>query len=379
MNKNTKIIILAVVAMIASIIAWHSLSTVFHLNLPAGSFPITKVLVGLIYPVMAFCTFLALVSLCLVLINRTLILLGLFILISWPVFLFFPFSPWLLVILLLQIVVFLYYSHRVHSEMKTFIKFSLSKTLRWGLGLVVTAVILSISLTYYIVTTTEQRDTGKEAIDSLVESSTVMANHILPNQIKGYDPDMTLDDFIFQISSGAIENISGELNKQVQQSFGNPLEENTEALVAELRRKVESGEIDQAMLPPEIRENLYSETLTTKDLVSSDIIQGIFQEQINSARDQLLKNLDIEASGSDKMSEVLSKIIRKYAFQFIGPYEKFINPLMAISLFFALTVFNFVFQALIKLIALIIFKLLRATNFVQIEQEKRNADIVTLE
>lgn len=378
MNKNTKIVILAAVTMIASIIAWHSLATVFNLNLPAGSFPLTKVLIGLIYPVAAFCTFLALVSLCLVLVNRTLLLLGLFVLISWPVFLFFPFSPWLLVIALLQIVIFLYYSHRVHSEMKTFIKFSLTKTLRWGLGLVVTAIILSVSLIYYIVTTVDQRDTEKEAIDGLVESSTVMANRFLPNQIEGYNPDMTLDDFIFQISSGAIENISGELDKQVQQSFGNPMEENTEALVAELRRKVESGEIDETMLPPEIRANLYSETLTTDDLVSSDVIQGIFQEQINTARDELLKNLGIEASGSDKMSEVLAKIIRKYAFQFIGPYEKFINPLLAISLFFALSIFNFVFQALIKLIALVIFKLLRTVNFVEIKQEKRNADIVTL-
>lgn len=378
MTKNTKVIILAVLTVISGIIAWHSLSFAFKLE-TSDSFPIVKVILSLIYPLMALCGFLALVALSAVLIKRQLIRLGIWFTSSIPILFFFPFSPWLLIIALLVVIDFIYFAIRLRHELNSYVKFALTKLLRWGLGLAVAGIILAISLTYYIVTTVEQRDTGKEAIDSLVESSTKLANQIIPSQVEGYQPDMTLDDFIFQISAGAAENISGELNKQIQQSFGDSYEENADALVKELRRKVESGEIDEAMLPPEIQNNLYSEKLTTQDLISSEQVQALFQEQINSARDQLLKNLDIEASGSDKMSDVLTKIIRKYAFQFIGPYEKFITPLMAISLFFALSIFGFLYQALIKLIALAVFKVLNAVDFIKIKEEKKSVQIVTLE
>lgn len=378
MNKNTKIIILAVATVLSSVVAWHSLSFAFSLEL-SDSFPIVKVILSLLYPLVAFCSYLALVGLSAILIKNHWIRLGLWLVSSLPLLLFFPLSPWLLVITLLLIIDFVYFAARLRSELNSYVKFSLIKIMRWGLGLTVIGLILAIALTFYITTTVKQRDTGKEAIESLVESSTNLANQIIPSRFEGYDPEMTLDEFIFQISAGVAEDISGELNKQIQSSFGNPYQEDTDVLVEELRRKVESGEINEAMLPPEIRDNLYSEDLTTEDLISSQEVQILFQEQISNARDELLKNLGITASGSDKMSEVLTKIIRKYAFQFIGPYEKFITPLMAISLFFALSIFGFLYHALIKLIALIIFKILHVVDFVKIKEEKRNVQQVTLE
>ncbi|MBU1951290.1 hypothetical protein KJ733_00055 [Patescibacteria group bacterium] len=379
MNKEAKIVILGVVTVLASVLAWYSLSTVFNLEWSSGSMPILQLLVRLIFPVVAFCLYLALISITATVVHREMVQLPIWILSSFPLLFFFPFSPWLLVISLLQILIFVYYAHRIRTEVKARIKFSLLKTMRWGLGGVIVAIILSISLLYYFTTTNQERDSGREAIDSLIISTTNIANEIIPTQIKGYDPDKTLDQFIFEISAGVVEDISGQLNEELEDSFDNPKVEEGTALIEELRSKVESGEVNIDLLPPEIRDNLYSDTLLTEDLVSSDIVQNVFQAQIADARDEFLKSMDIEAEGTDTISSVIAKIIRKYAFQFLGPYEDFITPLLALSLFFALNIFSFVFHALINMLASSLFAILQVSKFVKINEEKKDVQIVTLE
>ncbi|MFH1535205.1 MAG: hypothetical protein ABIF80_04455, partial [Patescibacteria group bacterium] len=86
-----------------------------------------------------------------------------------------------------------------------------------------------------------------------------------------------------------------------------------------------------------------------------------------------------EAEGTDTISSVIAKIIRKYAFQFLGPYEDFITPLLALSLFFALNIFSFVFHALINMLASSLFAILQVSKFVKINEEKKDVQIVTLE
>jgi hypothetical protein len=250
--------------------------------------------------------------------------------------------------------------------------------MHWGIGGVVVAMALSISMLYYIVTSEQDRDTGRQAIDSLILSTTNISNEIIPTQIKGYDPDKTLDQFIFEISAGVVEDISGQLNEELEDSFNNPKVEEGQALIDDLRNKVQSGEVDINALPEEIRNNLYSEDLTAESLVSSEFVQSIFQKQIKEARDQFIKSVGIEAEGSDKLSEVMAKIIRKYAFQFLGPYEDFITPLLALSLFFALNLFGFFFLTLINSFTSLIFMILKATRFVRIIQEKKDVDVIIL-
>jgi hypothetical protein len=379
MKKETKIVILGVVTVLASVLAWYSLSTVFNLEWSSGSIPLLNLLIRLIFPVIAFCFYLALVSITATIIHKELIQLPIWTLSSAPVLIFFPFSPWLLIISLLQILIFVYYAHRIHNEVNARIKFSLHKTMRWGLGGVIIAMALSISLLYYFTTTATERDTGREAIDSLIISTTNIANEIIPSQLEGYDPDKTLDQFIFEISAGVVEDISGQLNEQLEDSFDNPKVEEGTALIEELRSKVDSGLVDINTLPPEIRNNLYSDTLMVEDLVSSDVVQNIFQSQIAEARNEFLKSMDIDAKGTDTISEVITKIIRKYAFQFLGPYEDFITPLLALSLFFVLNIFSFVFHALVNALASSLFALLQVSKFVHIREEKQNVQHVTLE
>lgn len=378
MKKETKIVILGVITVLSSVLAWFALSTVFNLEWSAGTLPLVQLLIRLIFPVLAFCLYLALVSITATVVHKELIQLPIWTLSSLAVLIFFPFSSWLLIISLLQILIFVYYAHRIRTEVKARIKFSLNKTMRWGLSGVIVATALSISLLYYFTTTAQERNTGREAIDSLIISTTNIANEIIPTQIKGYDPDKTLDQFIFEISAGVVEDISGQLNEELEESFDNPKVEDGMALIEDLRNKVETGEVDINMLPLEIRDNLYSDTLSTEDLVSSTVVQSIFQSQIAQARDEFLKNIDIDAKGTDTISEVIAKIIRKYAFQFLGPYEDFITPLLALSLFFALNIFSFVFHALINTFASSLFAILHASKFVRIREEKKEVEHVTL-
>ncbi|MFA6271681.1 MAG: hypothetical protein WC693_01050 [Patescibacteria group bacterium] len=378
MTKNTKIAILGVLTVLASVLAWYALSTVFNLEWSGQNLSIWQMLLRLIFPVIAFCFYLALVSTTAIVVKKEVIQLPIWILSSMPMLFFFPFSPWLLIISLLQIIIFVYYAHRTHNEVKGRIKFSLYKIMHWGIGGVVLAMALSISMLYYFVTTTQDRDNGRQAIDSLIISTTNISNEIIPTQIKGYDPDKTLDQFIFEISAGVVEDISGQLNEELEDSFNNPKVEEGQALIDDLRNKVQSGEVDINALPPEIRDNLYSETLSADTLVSSAFVQSIFQEQITGARDEFIKSIGIEAEGSDKLSEVMAKIIRKYAFQFLGPYEDFITPLLALSLFFALNLFGFVFLTLINSFTSLIFMILFAVKFVRVTQEKKDVDVLIM-
>ncbi|MFA6391205.1 MAG: hypothetical protein WCW66_00435 [Patescibacteria group bacterium] len=378
MTKNSKSAVLGVLTVLASVLAWFSLSTVFNMEWSGDNIPIVQILLRLIFPVVSFCFYLALVSITTILIQKEKIQLPIWTLSSLPMLLFFPFSPWLLIISLLQILMFVYYAYRVHSEKKSRIKFNLYKIMHWGIGGVVVAMALSISLLYYITTTTEERDSGKEAIDSLILSTTNIANEVIPTQIEGYDPDKTLDQFILETSAGVVEDISGQLNKELEDTLDDPKVKEGQALIDDLRSKVQSGEVDIKALPPEIRDNLYSDKLSADTLVSSSFVQSIFQEQINDARDEFMKSVGIEAQGSDKLSVVMAKIIRKYAFQFLGPYEDFITPLLALSLFFALNLFGFVFLTLINSFTSLIFRILSATKFVRIIQEKKDVDVVIL-
>lgn len=379
MKKNTKIVILATLVFLSSILAWYALSTVINLGPGRNSLSLVQILLPLVYPIITFCFFLALASVTVVLVSKEWILIPVWFLSGLSLFLFFSFSPWLFVITLLLTVAFLYYSLRVKSEVKTHITFSLAKSLHWGLSLVVLAVIISITLIFYITTTQKQRETNQEAIDSLVAEATNFANQIIPSRLEGYDPNMTLDEFVFLVSAGAAEEIGGRLNKEIQTAFGNPLEANNQVLVERLRAMLLQGEITKSQLPKEIRDKLDSGNLTNEELVSSQVIQGIFQEEINRARDEVLKNIGIEAQGDDLMSEVIAKIIRLYAFQFLGPYEKFLTPLLALSLFFVLSFFNFFYKAIIKFLALLIYRFLLALKFVNIKHEKRDIQVVTLE
>ena len=103
-----------------------------------------------------------------------------------------------------------------------------------------------------------------------------------------------------------------------------------------------------------------------------------FQAQISKARDDFINSLEIDAKGTDKISDVIAMIIRKYALQFLGPYKNYITPLLALSLFFVLNIFSFVFHLLINAFANSIFAILKATKFVYIREEKKNVQHVTL-
>lgn len=375
MNKNTKIVILIILTILASIIAWQSLSTIFHLRLMDGStFHWKSVIGSLIYPVIAFCIFLALTSITSVLVEKEWILLILFIVIGLPILLFFSFSTWILITILILAVGLIIYSLRIHHEEKERIKFSLSHTMKFGLGLVVTLLILSITMIYYSTISKNQEEQGKAAIDSAIEGSVDIINKILPARVRGYDPNMTLDEFLFRQMLTAANTLGGKVGEEVNNKKG----EQPQGLIAQIQAEIKSGKIDINQLPPEIREIITREDLKPEDLAAVPLIRSLFQNQIDQSRDQLLKSVEVQANGNETISDVITKIVRKYAFQFLGPFEKYLVPIMAISLFFTLLAFNLVFQALIRLIALIIFKILILIKFVVIKIEKKDVQTVTL-
>jgi hypothetical protein len=97
----------------------------------------------------------------------------------------------------------------------------------------------------------------------------------------------------------------------------------------------------------------------------TDIIQKQLTEEI---RTDFLKTLGIKAEGNDLMNSVINKFIQQKFDDFITPYRDYIPIVLVLGLYFILQILAFIYVIIIKLIALIIFYILRLTGFVKIKE-----------
>lgn len=248
--------------------------------------------------------------------------------------LFFGINTWSILAAVIMALGWFIWRRSISNDMKTRTMFKPQQTLDTGLRSAVSIILLAVSVMYfgYI---TDQAKSETDVVNGLVDASMQAVNLGLDQFYgDGYDPQMSLDAFIANIIR------IGDLEEQGLSE----IEELTPD-IEELDRQIKAG------------------------------IAVAEQEVISKARDEFLKSFEIEATGDEPMDSVVRKVVAKNITRYVGPYEKFIPALLALSMFFLLNVFAFIYRELIKLFAVLLYHVLKWLHFftatkVQTEVEK---------
>ena len=67
------------------------------------------------------------------------------------------------------------------------------------------------------------------------------------------------------------------------------------------------------------------------------------------------ERLGIDAKGTEILSDVSMQIAQAQVDRFLGPYQKYLPPIMALSLFFLLGIFTPVFRLFIRAVSAALF------------------------
>ena len=353
-----------------SIAGWHALSRVMggeQLSSLVGEvFDLAYALVA----IGVFCAFFALFAL---FIKRRWMVFLIGLLASLAPLIFFSVSPLILVVPLILFLGTILYSHQMHYEAKTRIKFSSVQSVNHGLKVFVLFLILAITIVYYVNTTALYRERGEEALGAMIDSAVNTTNKVLPLKFAGYDPEKTVDDFMFD----NMMRLTADLEEGMPFSEEPAEEEQLDQMLDELRSAIEKGEVVEQDLPEEVKQALAGGAVNAAD-IKEQLFEEVFREQIAKSRNDLAERLGVEVSGDEPMSQVISKIIRKYALEYLGPYQKYITPIMSLSLLFMLYALSPIFRLIILLFSAILFSLFKVSKFVKVEKVKKEVDVLEL-
>lgn len=312
-------------------LAWNNALYNMQFTITIGS------VMTVVTTLLAFCLMFAMVALTEVLVTRRLMALLTIIVSALTGFVFFSFSVWTLIATLIMMLGFLLWRRSINSDLKTRTTFNPHKTLDVGLRGAVTVILLASSVMYYG-HFVSQENTEEHIVDGLVDTSMAAVNFSLEKFYgNGYDPNLSLDAFIANLTR--IEDLKAQ----------------------------GAGEIDE--LPPEIQ------------LLDEQIKAGLDAagtEIVAQGRQEFLNTFEIEAAGTDTMDTVVRTIVTKQITQFVGPYEKLIPALLALSLFFVLNIFSIVYRELIKIFSVLVYHILKWLRFIQITKVQTEAEKVTL-
>ncbi len=297
----------------------------------------TRNILTVVTTMLAFCLMFAIVALTEALVTKRLFILLVIIVASLTGFIFFGFSVWTFIATLLAMLGFLYWRHAIRDDLKTRTTFTPQKVLDSGLKGAVTIILLASSVMYYGFLIAKP-DTGSTITNGLVDTSMGAVNFALTKFYgNGYDPNLSLDAFIANLTR--IDELKSQGAEEIH------------SITPEIK-----------VLDEQIKAGL--------DMASNEIIaQG---------RQEFLDSFGIEAAGSDTMDSVVRKIVTKNINEYVGPYEKFIPALLALSLFFVLNVFSFLYREFIKAFAVLLFYILSWIHFIKKTEVQTVVEKITL-
>ncbi len=324
-----KIAGLVVFAAIGSALFWWMWRATLDKGLDFDSLP--KAILSVIVPVVFFCLMFCVMSMVMVAVRRFWLAALAGVIVSLPILVFFPFSFWSLLAYALSVFAWAFWHRQVSTEVENQLKFSAGRIIKVGLTSTITLMLLSVSVCYFCFTVGQPGGTTAFS-DRLVDNSAKIMENILHTYYKDkFDPQMTLDEFIYNIgvapSSEKVKSVIGQekLNDVIQQG------------------------------------------ITAAEEVAVD-----------EARDSFLNTFKIEASGDEKMDAVVQKIVRRNADRYLGNFYKFIPALLAISIFFLLNVFDIIYREVIAILSYLLFKMMIAVGFFQLKKVQVEAEKFSL-
>ncbi|MFA6512405.1 MAG: hypothetical protein WCV86_04765 [Patescibacteria group bacterium] len=215
-------------------------------------------------------------------------------------FIFFGLNFYTIMTVVLLWLFWMRYGRNTGWEERERIHFHAIKILSHTLGTVISFSIFALAFAYFgVVAQNEARSI--DVIDAFSETATTAAVLTLESFVENFDKDMTLDAFLDQYAG-----------EQIKALFpGDLLPANLESIL-----QARDEQPDGAPHIP------------------------LAEETLQEFRETLLQKFGIHAEGSDPISVVLTDIVRARIREAIEPYQKYVPPVLAISLFLALSAFG---------------------------------------
>ncbi len=271
------------------------------------------------------------------------------------------------------------YGLKVRQERQERLKVGINKFIRRGLGACISTLLLAISLSFYGAIATQ----GSEQLDPVVVTSRMAANGLnqyLTMKLKGYDPDMTVDEFVFLIVT---QDIQPAKEVSAQTVPGLPAADKGDTFfgidINELTKDLQNIPIDEIKqkLPADYLERIQQDPAYVQQIFQT-FQSDVIGQQIAISRDNLLKTLHVQAEGTDPIGTVLEKVIAVQLNDLFRPFKYLLPPILALTLYFALQIFGFIYSWIVHLFAMVAYYILKWLNFFQIKREKKDAEVISL-
>ncbi|MDZ7798121.1 MAG: hypothetical protein U5L76_00720 [Patescibacteria group bacterium] len=372
-KQKIKILAMSIVTFGGGLLSWYALFRVLKNGIRLESGQVISSLVTLLFPVLSFCLWVALVGLVAVFVNKKWLRNLTYFLSVALVFIFFGISIYTFLVFIFISLGFLFFARGVRKERDDRIKFHILNCIKVHLLFTFLICVLGVSILFYAQLVGQERSDDEKISSILAGNLANIVNLVLESQFETYNPDMTLDEFILTGAESFVENIGSQIGDEVkvEESF------QQQELQEEIQRAIDSGQIKREKIPPEILKKIDEGRLETKDIVEAELT-GLFTEELSQARDDFLKQMGIEASGDEKIGSVIKKIVSVKLDEGMASYENIIPPVLAVTLFISLAIFNYFYSLLAAIFALVIYMILFLTGFVAIRKENREVEVAEL-
>ncbi len=367
-----KLVGLGAVILLVSVFGWWMLRSVFSDLQLSLAIPGWGVLINFILSLLILLLVLALYGVVSALESRNWFKLALGIILPLSLMAMLGVSIYTLIGAVIWLAGLIQFGYKVREERQERLKVSINKYLRHGLGLAISATILAISISFYG-TVVDQGTEKMDPIDVLSRVASNGANQALAIQVPGYDPNMSLDEFMLLLFATKLNETKAAEDNSTQSDsfFGVDLSgvmENADDI---------STEDLKALLPPDFEEKVKDNPEYITD-VYEQIKNELIIMQLAEVRDELLKTLNIEAEGTDSVGSVVEKAVHVQLDDIFSPFKYLIPPILALTLYFALQIFGFLYVWIARLLAIIVFGILKMAKMFKIEEEVKKAQVIKL-
>jgi len=329
MKKTIAKYVIAGLAVISGIVSWMTVD--WAINIPNSS--------HWVLPTICFTVFFITIALSVILIKKRYIIL-LILATSFFASLFFSFSLWHVLLLLLSFILAEVAAERIAADLRLNIKFNISRSVRTGRTLMILALSIAISSQYYA----EIRNNNQiEIIPEFQMGGTI--NQILPMMFpdlkNNLEDDLTVDEFILEITEQNIGNFTGD-------SLGIVLPDGNMAL--------SDNQMDR-------------------------IVQNSQDRIIEEERKNLSQMAGMTLTGDEKISDVFSEMVNQKINTFFAPSlqpgsQPILPWLASIILFLTVASLGSLLSSLVGYLIAFIFWLMRKTSLVNISKVQVEMEVI---
>jgi hypothetical protein len=282
--------------------------------------------------------------------------------------LFFPFSLTTFLAVLIFVLGMIFYVSIMAKEARSRIRFSFDKTIKVDMTPMIGLVLIAVSVLYYGAVSNQGSNPDKVLRD-LTESTTNVLEGVLPVAYPQYESDLTVDQFIRRQLPDA-SRIIEELNLNASSS--------REAKRQLLEQKLRDLDIDpesvdvEAYLDDSARAQSDLEASLNKELVA------LQDEAVRATREQLAQNFRVTLRGDERLADAVDLIVTHNVDRLVRPHAAALPAILALSLFFFLWVFTFLYELVIRAVGHVVYLSLKAGGAVRIIKEPVEAERLSL-